>query len=175
MLKDRFYLGSCTVVRRTRGIRRPGEARDAYFIAFPCRLSSKTAPTNRSDSWCLLIAPRSYESKAGVIKITPEKLKLKRPRSSASLSGVEIPSEGVKCSPIGTALRRTGVKVSSVAVTLKQWWRDVGLCPRPPRATIGTIASTTKHRCRRARPMGHSLSMCKLQHCRHKKSKFHTF
>lgn len=68
------------------------------------------------------------------------------------------------------ALFRTGVKVTSVAVTLKQWWRDVGLCPRPPRASVSPL-SPCHHHCRRNRPMGHSFSMCKLQECRHKKSK----
>ncbi|KAK9719936.1 GAF domain [Popillia japonica] len=86
--------------------------------------------------------------------------------------------EKEKCTGLGEALRRTGVKVSSVAVTLKQWWRDVGLCPRSARATvIGAsgvpfLTTSAKHRSavRRGRSMGHSLSMCKLQQCRHKKS-----
>lgn len=70
------------------------------------------------------------------------------------------------------ALSRTGVKVTSVAVTLKQWWRDVGLCPRAPRASVSPL-SPCHHHCRRNRPMGHSFSMCKLQECRHKKSKIY--
>lgn len=85
---------------------------------------------------------------------------------------IKIPKDREKCGDLRSAFRRTGVKVSSVAVTLKQWWRDVGLCPRAPRATLGSLHNT-KIRCRRPKPMGHALSMCKLQHCRHKKSKYY--
>lgn len=136
-------------------------------FSLPCDTCPKTAPLSCPDSrYCLLLSPHE-PSKPKIIRIGSGKTRARR-----IFEETRIPQDGLRCS-IGTALRKTGVKVSSVAVTLKQWWRDVGLCPKPPRATIGTITSTTKHRCRRARPMGHSLSMCKLQHCRHKKSKFY--
>lgn len=132
-------------------------------VSYTIRFSSpilhyiiKTAPSNDSDDWCLLIIPPSTWDNTN------------RRRTGSVFPSPKIPRTGEKCS-LGTALKKTGVKVSGVAVTLKQWWRDVGLCPKPPpRATVNT---TTKHRCRRARSMGHSFSMCKLQHCRHKKSK----
>lgn len=125
-------------------------------------LRSKTAPSNFSDTrYSLLVVPR--ESRPKIVRIGSGKT-----RCCPKIP----PQDGLRCSIIGSVFRKTGVKVSSIAVTLKQWWRDVGLCPKSPRTTIGSITSTTKHRCRRARPMGHSLSMCKLQQCRHKKSKF---
>lgn len=122
------------------------------------RYITKTAPSNDLDDWCLLIIPPSAWDNT------------RRKTGSPSLSpSPKIPRAGEEKCSLGTTLKRTSVKVSSVAVTLKQWWRDVGLCPKPP--PRATVSSTTKHRCRRARSMGHSLSMCKLQHCRHKKSK----
>lgn len=130
----------------------------ADLILLSHRPHPKTAPSE-PDGLCFFLVARTSEPQSKIIRVSDEK-QFTIPRENQGAA---------KCGSLSTALRRTGVKVSSVAVTLKQWWRDVGLCPRPPRATIGTI--TTKHRCRRTRSMGHSLSMCKLQHCRHKKSK----
>ena len=79
--------------------------------------------------------------------------------------------------PLSKQRKREGVlgKVSGVAVTLKQWWRDVGLCPRAAPSTVGGPLAA-RHRCCHTkrgsnRSMGQSFSMCKLNHCRHKKSK----
>ncbi|CAG9827483.1 unnamed protein product [Diabrotica balteata] len=62
-------------------------------------------------------------------------------------------------------------KASGVAVTLKGWWRDVGLCPRAaPSPTLGTNPTRNRSIIRRGslRSMGQSFSMCKFN-CRHKK------
>lgn len=78
--------------------------------------------------------------------------------------------------------KRAGIlgKASGVAVTLKEWWRDVGLCPRVAATPVGTLASNNleqhPRRCSQKRrgslrSMGQSFTMCKFN-CRHKKSKF---
>lgn len=82
---------------------------------------------------------------------------------------IKIPRDRDKCPIFGAA--DPEVNITSVAVTLKQWWRHVGLCPKAAR---NPVLGQRKPHCyrwvRRPKPMGHSLSMCKLQQC-HKKSK----
>ncbi|KAJ8984665.1 hypothetical protein NQ317_015756 [Molorchus minor] len=95
------------------------------------------------------------------------------------LSLFKIPTRAIKShwrteSAIITSSKNKGIigKASGVAVTLKGWWRDVGLCPRVASPSVGTHP-TTRHRCchRRGslRSMGQSFSMCKFNNCRHKK------
>lgn len=101
------------------------------------------------------------------------KLQLIRPQPSVGISGERwyfIEKKGRKKNDV------LG-KVGGVAVTLKQWWRDVGLCPRAAPSTVGGPLAA-RHRCCHTntrgstRSMGQALSMCKLNQCRHKKSKF---
>ncbi|KAJ8915033.1 hypothetical protein NQ315_016008 [Exocentrus adspersus] len=68
-------------------------------------------------------------------------------------------------------------KASGVAVTLKGWWRDVGLCPRvaaPPAVSSAAAAAPARRRCcqRRGslRSMGQSFSMCKFNNSKNKKT-----
>lgn len=63
-------------------------------------------------------------------------------------------------------------KISDVAVTIKQWWRDVGLCPRPAPTAVGLPASRRNRKGGALRHMGTSFSMCKLNNCKIKRSKY---
>ncbi|XP_074034856.1 phosphodiesterase 11 isoform X2 [Leptinotarsa decemlineata] len=94
-----------------------------------------------------------------LLKIPSNQIKLQWRYTGATISSSKKKNKGI----IG--------KATGVAVTLKGWWRDVGLCPRAASPSVGS--NTTRHRCchRRVSPrsMGQSFSMCKFNNCRHKK------
>ncbi|CAH1167238.1 unnamed protein product [Phyllotreta striolata] len=89
-----------------------------------------------------------------------------------------IPAKGIKsqlreaisCSFGGKRHADIIGKASGVAVSLKGWWRDVGLCPRAASPSIGASPAGRRSVVRRGslRSMGQSFSMCKFN-CRHKK------
>ncbi|KAH0819123.1 hypothetical protein GEV33_003668 [Tenebrio molitor] len=129
-----------------------------------------------SSAWPVAIGPVALKTASSnfVQKKNRKKLKLQLFRANGGGGGGDAFQKDHWT--LNKQRKRDGVlgKVSGVAVTLKQWWRDVGLCPRAaPSAVGGPLAA--RHRCCHTkrgsnRSMGQSFSMCKLNHCRHKKS-----